>query len=136
MEEVVRGYSMRRQEGRWDSEDFAGQRSCRRGWGMGDLEKKNWFLLGLAGPKGCDPLSPGQNWRPPWSWPAAPGVGLGICLANQFGKPVSSVMSSSCCVLCVTGSDKRLGLEEKGAWVQVLRDGEGVTLQYRKLGGK
>lgn len=59
---------------------------------------------------------------------------------DLFGKPVwqavSSVMSSSRCVLCMTGSDKRLGLEEKGAWVQVLRDGEGVTLQCRKLGGK
>lgn len=64
---------------------------------MGTLEEKNWFLLGLAGSKGCDPLPREQNWRPPSS--AATGVGLGICLANQFGKAVSSMMSSSCCVL-------------------------------------
>lgn len=50
--------------------------------GGGDLEKKNWFFLGSAGPKGCDRLPPEQNWRPPRPWPAAPGVGLGICLAN------------------------------------------------------
>lgn len=65
---------------------------------MGSLEE-NGFLLGLVGSMGCDPSRHRQNWRPLESWPAAPGVGLETCLENQFGKAVSSMMSSSCSVL-------------------------------------
>lgn len=66
---------------------------------MGPLEKNNWFLLGLAGSMGYDPPDHSPSWRPLKSWPAAPGVGLETCLENQFGKAVSSMMSSICCIL-------------------------------------
>lgn len=66
---------------------------------MGSLEEENRFLLGWLDLRAVTLLLMGRTGGPSRSWPAAPGVELGTCLANQFGKAVSSMMSSSCCVL-------------------------------------
>lgn len=43
---------MREQEGRWDSEDFAGKRSYRRGWSMGGPGEEELVLAGVGWTQG------------------------------------------------------------------------------------